>query len=236
MDYQTLVSDLYGEVDNKNTRVQPFIQRAIVRQLRRLSPIRTLFMEATDTFTTVDGQSEYDSSDETFLGTIQEIDAMWVETGSGTGLVRDPVVNVPLRSARWDTYAGRTSGQPRAWAWHHDKLIFAPLVSGEHVVKLDYFQDSTRDAATGDLITTTSTSQSNSWFTDGDLVLRNFVLQEYHRSISKDYQLAQACGANAADGLRSLQREYLQAKGTAAQAPRQLSEDDGMPVVVRIRR
>jgi len=206
-------------VNNKNLRTTPFIKQATVSWLKSLSHKRTLMMEDSFSFSTVAGQAEYDSTAVGFPPAAMEFDTVYVQIGSGVNaqniLIPGPAPIAVIREEFGPYEEGEVLA---AWAWHHQKLIFAPVPRTVVTIKGDYFKDATRDTATGDLITDASTTHTNPWFDRGETALMNAVLYNYHLTLAKDAEAAQmALGLFQAE-LETLENEWHMKKLRGVQA------------------
>lgn len=230
LDYESLVTELYGEIDNQNTRVLSFIRAEIPRQLLELQTVRTVFQEDSFTFPIVAGTSEYGPGDSGFPLDALAFDTMYVETGSGTSIARHNIVGpLAIEDARFRyAYSSLGGNRPELYARHHQMVVFAPQVTAANTVKGDYFKDATRDTG-GTVIDTTSTTATNGWFDRGRTALRNSVLRELFGQILEDDIKAKKHDLIALRALGSLKREWLLLKGSSLQSPRRLSQDDPTP-------
>lgn len=225
MTFSAFIAQVYGEILNRNTKSLDLVKQATVRQLKMLSSVRTLMMEATATFTASVANpyaGEYvDSTISGFPADAAEIDTLYYQTGTIRYYVDGPV---PIERIRF--HGGMPAAQlistptPDRWAWFSQKLWFAPPLSAAKELKIDYFRDATRDTATGNELTTASTTQTNPWFDRGEVVLRYFVLADYFANpLFLDAAKASACLEQARAQLDALTREYHMKKGSAIQAP-----------------
>lgn len=221
MAYQDLLADLTLCVDNKNTKVDPFLRASIVRQLKELSSIRTTFTEGTFSFTTTALQNEYQPGYAGIPLDIMEIDGLWVEVGTAPQVYRYPIQGpMPIKDVTWDYYIALVGVYPYLWAWHHGTLVFAPVTNGAVLVKGLYLKDATLDSASGNPIATTSTTATNPWFDRGYHVLRNAVLADYYLSILGDKDRAAFASQLANSGIDKLKDEWQMRSLKSAQAPR----------------
>lgn len=218
-DFGTFITSLMDRVENKNTRTEPFLRAATIRALKRVSNIRSLFMQGSFTFSTVAGQQEYSSADAGFPNDVVEFYTVYCQQtstlGSSNLLIPGPY---PIARVRELWIAGAVAVYPSRWAWFNNKLCFAPTISGVVTVNGDYLKDATRDTATGNLITASDTTTTNPWFDDGEYTLMNAVLLDYYLSIAKDSDAAQMCKALYDDGIKEIRDNLAQLTMTGAQA------------------
>ena len=229
-DYQTFIADRISEVDNRNTRTESYIRSATIRALKEVSSVRCLLREASFNFTTTANQPAYTAGYPDFAVDISQILLIYYPTANGSA--RRMVHRAPLeevrRSGLWQTIAN-----PQRYCWHADSLILGPIPSGAILINVDYQRDALRDSATGNLITTTSTTATNPWFDRGEFILRALVLRDYHMSISNDHEKAQSLGQLAAEGMATLKNDFQSLGTSSAQAPGYFEErgDDYLRVV-----
>lgn len=224
MDVQTFDARVYAEVANKNSKSLDVLKQARVRQLKELSSVRTLAMEATTSFTASVGApylGEYaDSTITDFPADVMEIDRVWYLTGSTRHDIPGPFGMDEIRYFNERNNAHVTGPEPRRWAWFGGKLWWAPTLSAAKVLYIDYFKDATKDTATGAAITEASTTHTNPWFDRGELVLRYAVLAEYYANpLFLDERMAQACLAQRGAYLATMEREVSLRKGVHVRAP-----------------
>lgn len=218
--FAEFITKLEARVENKNTRTTTYLQEATIRWLSELSNQRTLMMEDTFTFSTIAGTQEYDSSVAAgFPPDAMEIDTLFVQTGSGTSITNEEVPGpLTIREIRfgWDAAAQNTTLE--GWCWHNQKLFLVPVPGSVLTVKGDYFKDATRDTATGSLITTSSTTHTNPWFSRGEQALLNAVLYDYYLGIAKDAEAAQMSQGLFTSALSVLKDDWLLKNARGVQA------------------
>lgn len=205
MDYQTLVDLCLARIDNQNDRVEPYVREAIIRQLRLRSHLKLPWMESTFDFTTTADQTAYTAGYTNFPLDIARIDSLRrSEVGSTDADVEiaGPYDISDIRRSQ----ANRVSDgvTPRQWGWHAGTLHLAPGVGYALVIAGDYQRDAMRDTATGDVITTASTTHTNPWFVEGQAVLMNFVLEEVYMGLLKDSDAAGLAGSLARQAQHSI--------------------------------
>lgn len=221
------ITSLYAEVRNKHSSTLGELRSIAIRQLKELSSTRTLFMEGSASFTLGIGSpylGEYaDSTVAGFPKDVRQIDQVWCLEGTARRPIAGPKGMDEIRFYQSDPYAaaaGATSPYPEIWAWFAQKLWVAPTLSAAKTIYLDYFKDATLDTASGAVITTSSTTQTNPWFDRGELVLRYAVLGEYFSlPASRDPAAAQAALAQRNVFRDTLISEYHQTKGASFQSP-----------------
>lgn len=229
-DYASLVTSVYADVFQKNTLILSAIKDITVRQLKELSSFRTLFMEATASFSLSTASpylGEYaDSTVSGFPPDLMEIDTLWYLVGTTT---RYEITRLPMSELRFYDLPGSsisTGAYPDAWAWHDSKLYVAPKVSAARTLYMDYFKDATRNTASGAAISSASTTETNPWFTRGAQALRYAVLAEFYSMPGwLDQARADAAAGQRNAALSQLAAEYHLRKGANLQAPPCLGSD-----------
>lgn len=198
-------------VDNRNTRTLPFLREATIRALKDLSQVRTVVMEGTFSFSTIADQQEYTAGHSGFPLDIQEVDAIYVQVGSGASAQNYKLDGpVAVERIRDTYYPNATAPRPYLWAWHHQTLILAPPTSSAVSIKGDYLKDATRDSSSGAVITTASTTHTNGWFERGEEALLGRVLGAYYRVIAKDVEAALFAEQGYERAIQELKRERTQ--------------------------
>lgn len=210
--FADMKTDLVSRVVNSHPSTGTFIANAIVDQLLTVQPEATIFMEVSGSFTTTGNQVAYDSATTGFPKSLLRFDRLYYDLGSYTiDLVNTDRAWV-LRLQELGAIA-----YPYQVAWIGGKLNFGPPPAGAYTVKWAGMLDATKDTATGNTITSASTSDTNPWFTEGAVVLRNLALAQYYlQSPDQRSDLAanhQQAAAQAITSLRQAQAERLQLGG-----------------------
>jgi len=187
---------VYNTVDNKNTRVLPYIKEATVRWLMELSKERMTLLESTFTFTLIQNQQTYDGAVSGFPADAIEFDNVWAKyVNDATGYKYEvkgprPISEISLSHGPL-VYGTNLGIRPYAYAFHDGKMWFSPIPSSAVItVGGEYLRDGTKDAASGNPITVDSTTHTNPWFQRGETALLNAVLFDVYASILKDLQSA----------------------------------------------
>ena len=158
-DFATIAAELTAGVLNTHPSVPALMKAAMVRQLGNLLPEIVPFMERSGSFTTIAGRATYSPADAGFPGGLLRFERLGYDMGS---YIR------PLELASMDTIRALqespASEYPFRVAWWEELLQFGPAPNGAYTVKWDVTLDATKDTATGDLITTASTTETNAWF------------------------------------------------------------------------
>ena len=209
--FSEFITKCETRADYNSTRTTLYLQETTVRKLKEVSVIRSSFMEGQFTFSTTADDEDYGSGYAGFPTDLMEIDALYGVVGTAPNetryLIEGPVTLEEVRNFRRAYY---TQPIPEFWAWHNNLLILSPRPSAVQVITGDYLKDATKDSATGDTITTGSTTHTNGWFDRGEQVLMNLVLYEYHLAISHDGELAAMAKTLAQEGLDTIRKEvYL---------------------------
>lgn len=215
--FADMKTDLVSRVVNSHPSTGTFIANAIVDQLLTVQPEATIFMEVSGSFTTTGNQVAYDSATTGFPKSLLRFDRLYYDLGSYTiDLVNTDRAWV-LRLQELGAIA-----YPYQVAWIGGKLNFGPPPADAYTVKWAGMLDATKDKTTGEAINTTglnadSSAQTNPWFTEGAVVLRNLALAQYYlQSPDQRSDLAanhQQAAAQAITSLRQAQAERLQLGG-----------------------
>jgi hypothetical protein len=220
--FSTFTTAVYALVDNKNASTLPWLKEATVNQLRELSRTRTTFMERTASFATVAGTANYDSGTTGFPANAMKIDRAYYTFATKQLEIRGPVTMDELRFS-WESTVGVP--YPDRWAWFNDDLYLGPKPNSVVTIYLDYFKDGTKDEATGNAITTSSTTQTNGWFDRGYMALRFAVLAEYFKLPPvQDQEKAAFADINRSKALKVLTDEWHMKAGAGGQAPYNLGD------------
>ncbi len=174
-DFSSVASELAASVLNSHPNTAALIKEAMVRTLQALQPEIVIFMEKSGSFNTVANQGTYTATDTGFPAGLLRFERLGYDMG---GYYR------PLEVAPMDTVRALqehpSSAYPFRVAWWEDRLQFGPAPAGVYAVKWDVTLDATKDTATGALLTTASTTQTNAWFLLPQVtVLKHFVWWDY---------------------------------------------------------
>lgn len=216
--FSTFTGNLRDEVQDKNSLTLTLLKRFTVSVLKELSSDRTLAFEASTTFSTTAGVADYNNSvTSAFPADLLEVTRLYYKTGNTNREIPGPASMDDVRF-RFANEAS-TAAYPTAWGWNANKLVLAPAPSGVITLYLDYLKDGTRDAATGNEITTASTTQTNEWFGRGERALRYAVLEQlYASSTHMDLTRAAAARQMKDEALAVLRREFRLRKEDGGQA------------------
>jgi hypothetical protein len=173
-DFTTIAAELVTGVQNTHPNTTTLIKAAMVRQLANLQPEVIHFMETSGSFATVAGQTTYDGGTVGFPKSLLRFDHLYYDMGSYTR----PIFIIDLPTVRDLQEQGQVA-YPRRAAWFAEKLQFGPAPAGAYTVKWDAILDSQKDTATGALLTTASTTQTNGWFTTGVVPFKHLVWADY---------------------------------------------------------
>lgn len=188
-DYQTFVASRLSEVDYRDSRTETFLKEATVRQLRELSRTPVLFLDGSFAFNTIAGQDNYTTDHVDFPADLYSwLGYPYIAQSASPVSARQFIVGPrSIQEVREANLVSNLSAvYPGIFAWHNDTMWLSPAPTGIVTIRGDYRRDGRRDSATGNLITTASTTATNGWFDEGENALRCAVLLEYHSSISKD--------------------------------------------------
>jgi hypothetical protein len=188
------VASRLSETDYRDSRTETFLKEATVRQLRELSRTPVLFLDGSFAFNTTASVDNYSPGHLDFPVDLYSWSGYpYIAQSASPVSARQFIVGPrPIQEVREANLVANLSAiYPGIFAWHNDTMWLSPAPTGVVTIRGDYRRDGRRDSATGNLITTTSTTATNGWFDEGENALRCAVLLEYHESISKDLTAAQ---------------------------------------------
>lgn len=158
-DFSTIAAEIVAGVLNSHPNTSALVKAAMVRQLQALQPEVLPFMELAGSFNTVASQAAYTTASTGMPKGLLRFERLGYDMGS---YLR------PIEAVDVDTLRYLQESQPTAYpfrvAWYEEKLQFGPAPLGVYAVKWDVILDATKDTATGALLTTASTNQTNPWF------------------------------------------------------------------------
>lgn len=174
-DFSSVASELTASVLNSHPSTAALIKEAMVRTLQALQPEIVPFMEKSGSFSTVARQATYTAADAGFpLGLLR-----FERLGYDMGNYYRPLEVAPMDTIRM-LQEHPAIEYPFRVAWWEERLQFGPAPAGVYTVKWDATLDATKDTATGALITTASTTQTNAWFLLPQVaVLKHFTWWDY---------------------------------------------------------
>lgn len=157
--FATVAAEIVAGVLNNHPNTTAHVKAAMVRQLLALQAEQAPFMEVPIAFSTIANQAAYSGADAGFPDGLLTFQRLYYDMGSYLKPIEAASMDLirRLQETPATTYPWRA-------AWWQEKLQFGPAPSGIFAVKGDIILDSTKDAATGALITTASTTQTNPWF------------------------------------------------------------------------
>jgi len=230
MTFSEFVTSLYGSVNLKHARTLTDLAECAVRQLADLSVRRVHFME--DSVELVIPVAEPYAGEWVGPGApgfpldILEVNALYCRRSSASAWswLDGPTPIADVRA--FGAYSGNAellsdvaAVFPPFWGWWQGR-IWVPKLAADVSIKIDYWRDGTRDSASGSLITTSSTSETNPWLSQGERAMRHGTLADYF-SLPSSYNEKQA---SAELGKRNAYLETLDAatrmkQPAAIQAP-----------------
>lgn len=187
--FQDFIASRVLELDYRDSRSETFLKEATIRQLRELSRYPVDFLDGSYSFNTVADQDNYGSGHLNFpVDLYSWAGRPYVTTSSDPVTLKHFIEGpAPIEDVRSRGQFGTLSGlYPDVFAWFNRFMWIAPRPTGVTTIQGDYRRDGRRDTASGDLITTASTTHTNGWFDEGENALRCAVMLEYHETISKD--------------------------------------------------
>ena len=253
-DVPTFLSNLQAEFDAATQRDTTYLAQALVRSLKTVSSVRTLFMEGSFTFMTTANQQEYPTGRQpgttAYVGPtptvappagyvvgvpqdLQEMDSFYVLSGNVFGLPGIPIERGTIQEIRAVALRFVFPGiYTSKWCFHHEAILLGPIPAGSQQLAGDYLRDATRDSATGAVITTAliaagqAAGLTNPWLDGqyGEFALRALVLRDYFSGLAKDDQMKDHMTEAWQDALSTFSSQVSQAKSASSQAPRSFGE------------
>lgn len=182
------------------TQIASAIQSAIKHHERK----RFYFNEVIGTFSTVNAQEWYSSTDAAWIATAVDIDSLRV-TISGRPFPMDKRTMAEME----DVSAGATmTGTPSDWCYYRQQVRLYPTPNGVYTVTGSYIQRLTALSADGD---------SNAWTTDAEELIRLRAKIILFRDVIRDtgaFQEAERLAPFEAEALRQLQTETAMRAGS----------------------
>jgi hypothetical protein len=201
--FASVLAELVAGVVNSHPSTSTLMAAAMVRQLQNLQPEAIPFMEITGTFNTAANQAAYTAT-QCGAPSLLRFDRLWYDLGN----YARPLVVSDINSIRQLQEMGAIS-YPLRICWQAEKLQFGPAPVGVYPVKWDAILDATKDTATGNLLTTASTTQTNAWFTEGVVPYRHLVWADFFlTSPDQRPDLAASHSQLAATALNRLRTAY----------------------------
>lgn len=192
------------------------ITRHICTALRHFRGMRFAFSEKTDTFPTVANQEAYTPGSGSVPVAIYEIDHLAITINGYDREVR--MVTWPeLLRART---ASSTAGKPKIAALYGGLLYLHPKPDAVHTITMRYIKDATRDAATGNEITTASAGTvTNEFFTVGEELLRTRTIYSWAMTRGASSSMATSAKLLYNEALSRLRHQYGVVAANGRQAP-----------------
>jgi hypothetical protein len=183
--------------DAGRSDVDPHLRRLIPTALIHLSQERTWFNEADFSFAITSGDREYSSETTGFPKDAARLDDInFLSSGSYRRLTSaNQLVDVYPDGQR------TTTGTPDRWYWKPPSvtagvgtLMLWPIPNAAGTLLGRYLRDARRDAASGNLITSSASSDgyTNPWFDEGQEALLGWVLKMFNQLVSANPERATA--------------------------------------------
>lgn len=212
--FTSLYTLLYDQVAIKTTKTQTALKQAIVDALDLLSKETTSFTEDESSFLTTASDPTYDSTTSGFPKDLLSIRRLYYKVGSKPTEIDS--IDMDVLRFWMDEVAVQ---YPRGYSWHDRKLYLGPPPNAALILYLDYTKDARRDAATGNLITASSTTETNDWFGPGLQALKNKTLEVFFKHpLFQDQGRAGFAKVQADEALYSLGKELQQLTRPGGQA------------------
>lgn len=180
------------------------IASEIGKAIRHYQRERFYFNETRDqTFTTTAGQKAYAATDADVIGKIQEMDQLFLESGS-----ERPDDLEQISPVEWEllTGSGSTQGRPRAWCWYGQNIGLYPIPDAEYTIRpmAHVIVDAPSDDA----------EANNAWMTEAFDLIRARVCKQLSLKKTRDSLMFDTQKAAEDDELNRLRGETAQKIGT----------------------
>ena len=157
-DYATMRTRIADELANDGDITSAQINYAIQDTIKQYERRPWWFNQKTATFSTVDGQEYYSSSDLSDIPDIVQIIAATV-----TNNLKGPLKPVDYLTID-DEQDGSVEGEPRVFAYFKENIRLYPIPDAVYTITLSYIYRLTALSADGD---------SNAWTTDAEELIRS---------------------------------------------------------------
>jgi hypothetical protein len=157
-DYATMRTRIADELANDGDITSAQINYAIQDTIKQYERRPWWFNQKTATFSTVDGQEYYSSSDLSDIPDIVQIIAATV-----TNNLKGPLKAVDYLTID-DEQDGSVEGEPRVFAYFKENIRLYPIPDAVYTITLSYIYRLTALSADGD---------SNAWTTDAEELIRS---------------------------------------------------------------
>ena len=157
-DYSTMRTRIADELANDGDITSAQINYAIQDTIKQYERRPWWFNQKTATFSTVDGQEYYSSSDLSDIPDIVQIIAATV-----TNNLKGPLKPVDYLTID-DEQDGSVEGEPRVFAYFKENIRLYPIPDAVYTITLSYIYRLTALSADGD---------SNAWTTDAEELIRS---------------------------------------------------------------
>ena len=169
------------------------INKAILSSIAHYERRPFWFNQTTGTFTTVNAQEYYSSSDLAAIATLVQIRSMVITISS----LKSPVKPVDFNVID-DEQDGSMTGHPYCYAYFKQNIRLYPIPDGAYTVTLAYIQKLTALSADGD---------SNAWTTDAEELIRNAAKRRLALDILHADDIAARCAVLEREALDELLSE-----------------------------
>lgn len=212
--FTSLYTLLYDQVGFKTSKTQAVLKQSIVAALDLLSKEKASFTEGETSFLTIASDATYESSTSGFPKDLLEVRRLYYKVGTTPIEIRQ----TDMDEIRFLLDVDATQ-YPVAHSWHNRKLYIGPPTNAALTLFMDYTKDARRDTATGNLITVSSTTETNDWFDAGLAALKNKTLEVFYKTpLFQDQGRAGFAKVSTDEALYSLAEERRQHILPAGQA------------------
>lgn len=171
--------------------IQPQIQLAINRAIKKFSKAKLWFDETQQDFLTVQGKWQYGAADGV-PDDIRQIDHMRITVNN----VYYTVIQRPIQYII-EANVNNNQGQPIDWAWYEEEIFFYPIPQHDYPITLFYQKQY------APLVFPTDT---NDWITieEAEELIENEALRWIYKKVLLDKDMADEYKVEAAESLRVL--------------------------------
>jgi hypothetical protein len=194
MTYGTMQDRIADELDRTDMTTQ--IQRAIKSAIKAYEQTRFWFNESRSfTFSTVDGQEFYTSSDNSDIPSILAIDTVQLAISGSDKYLLERVSYEEIEATSANGTADE--GQPTWFCYYNKELRLYPIPDAVYTVRVSGVW------SLSDLSLTTDT---NNWMTNGEILIRQRAKRIIYTDVILDPEAAQIAATSEKEEFRELIR------------------------------
>jgi hypothetical protein len=188
-DYITMVNRIANELDDDDLTDE--IKSAIQSAIAYYSRTRFWFNQVQFDFAIVEDDEYFDSTDDSEIPNVLQIDSFYIADSSGTRWPLNPVSNYEIQEVQ----NGFVKARPRAWASVRQQIRVYPIADSSYTATVE---------AWSRLSTLSADDDTNAWMVEAEELIRQRAKRILAMDITKeptDAQAAQALEEMALDGL-----------------------------------